>query len=133
MMDKTWRQESKEFDRTQDEALTFHRRFTAGGSSTVASEGQNHPHVTVKREKRIKSTNKERNVRKTDPAILEGTIRDSGYNHSESKESVNLSNYNLSKNSEVTVLWREQKAKKRGESKELKTKKIKNIKKLQIL
>ncbi|VDK77987.1 unnamed protein product [Litomosoides sigmodontis] len=130
LIDKTWRnvQESDELDEAQSEAITFHRRFTAG-SSIVASEGPNHPRVPVKREERVKPMKMVRNAGKNGSEFTRESIQDSGYNRSGSKGTTNLSSYNFSKNSEVALSCDGKNAKKWNESRELMVKKIKNSKK----
>uniref|UniRef100_A0A0R3RVN9 Wiskott-Aldrich syndrome protein family member n=1 Tax=Elaeophora elaphi TaxID=1147741 RepID=A0A0R3RVN9_9BILA len=144
MADKTWRNihESKELDKTQSET-SFQRRFTAG-SSIIASEGerilkiskkeqkkieQNLPQIAKNEQKKIGTKRKKQNDTKTNQDVFEEIIQDSGCNHSESEQSVNLSSYDFSNNSEVTTFplsRKEPNVKERKESKNLKLRGIEN-------
>uniref|UniRef100_A0A183HIB2 LUZP1 protein n=1 Tax=Onchocerca flexuosa TaxID=387005 RepID=A0A183HIB2_9BILA len=129
VIDKTGHsiREPKELDETQNEFRSFHHRLAAG-SSIIASE-KKHPLITEEIKKKVMPEEKTEKPRRIHADEFEDIIEDSGYNHSESRQSVNLSSYDFSDNSEISTfpfLWKGQNVKKRKGSEGLKPREIKN-------
>uniref|UniRef100_A0A8R1XXK7 Uncharacterized protein n=1 Tax=Onchocerca volvulus TaxID=6282 RepID=A0A8R1XXK7_ONCVO len=87
VIDKTGHsiREPKELDETQNEFRSFHHRLAAG-SSVIASE-KKHSLITKEIKKKTRPEEKKEKPRRIHADNFEDIIKDSGYNHSESKQS----------------------------------------------